>query len=125
MRKALFIVALLAVTSTGLAAQETTTGSIGGRIVDPQGLPIPGVTVTVESPQGARTFVTDSDGRFLAPFLTPGAYTVRAELSGFRPLEQQNVQVRLGQQVSLALTMTVGALTEQVEVRAEVPVINM
>jgi len=124
MRKALLIVALLAISSTGIAAQDTTTGSIGGRILDSQGLPIPGVTVTVGSPQGSHTFVTDSDGRFLAPALTPGVYTIRAELSGFRPLEQQNVQVRLGQQSSLALTMSVGALTEQVEVRAEVPIIN-
>jgi hypothetical protein len=124
MHKALLFIALLAVVSPGLAAQETTTGSLGGRIVDPQGLPIPGATVTVASAQGSQTFVTDSDGRFLAPFLTPGSYTVRAELSGFRPLEQQNVQVRLGQQASLSLTLTVGALTEQVEVRGEVPVIN-
>jgi hypothetical protein len=123
--KALFVVALLAISSTSLTAQETTTGSLGGRIVDPQGLPIPGATVTVASGQGSQTFVTDSDGRFLAPFLTPGAYTVRAELSGFRPLEQQNVQVRLGQQATLALMMSVGALTEQVEVRADVPTINM
>ncbi len=125
MFKALLIVALLAISSAGIAAQDTTTGSLDGRVVDSQGLPIPGATITVASAQGTQSFVTDSDGRFIAPALTPGPYTIRAELSGFRPLEQQNVQVRLGQRVSLSLTMTVGALTEQVEVRGEVPVINM
>jgi hypothetical protein len=124
MYKALLIVALLAISSAGIAAQDTTTGSLDGRVVDSQGLPIPGATITVASAQGTQSFVTDSDGRFIAPALTPGSYTIRAELSGFRPLEQQNVQVRLGQRASLSLTLTVGALTEQVEVRGEVPVIN-
>lgn len=124
MRKALAIAAVLIWSCTAAAAQETTTGSIDGRIVDPQGLPVPGVTVTVSSAQGAQSFVTDSDGRFLAPFLTPGAYIIRAELAGFRPLEQPNVQVRLGQRVTLPLTLPLGELTEQVEVRAEVPVLN-
>jgi hypothetical protein len=124
MSKALAIAAILIWSGVAAAAQETTTGTIEGRILDPQGLPVPGVTVTVSSAQGAQTFVTDSDGRFLAPFLTPGAYTIRAELAGFRPLEQPNVQVRLGQRVTLPLTLPLGELTEQVEVRAEVPVLN-
>jgi hypothetical protein len=124
MYRALMIAALLVSSSASFAAQETTTGSLEGRIVDTQGLPVPGVTVTVSSAQGTQTFVTDSDGRFIAPFLTPGVYNVRAELSGFRPLEQQNVQIRLGQRVTLPMTLSVGAVTEQVEVRGETPVIN-
>ena len=59
-------------------AQETT-GSITGQVVDAQGAAVPGATVTVTGP-GHETFVTDSDGRFFAPFLTPGRYKVRAEL---------------------------------------------
>jgi len=118
------IAVLLAISTATIAAQETTTGSIEGRIVDPQGLAVPGVTVTVSSAQGSQSFVTDSDGRFIAPFLTPGAYTVKAELAGFRPVEQQNVQVRLGQRVTLPLTLPLGELSEQVEVRAESPVVN-
>ena len=47
----LFSVALslsLAVSIAG--AQETTTGTIAGRVIDSQGLPVPGATVTVVSP---------------------------------------------------------------------------
>ncbi len=125
MSRVVSLVALVTLAATTLAAQETTTGSIEGRIVDPQGLAVPGVSVTVSSAQGSQSFVTDSDGRFVAPYLTPGAYTVRAELAGFRPIEQQNVQVRLGQRVTLPLTLPLGELSEQVEVRAESPVINV
>src|SRR5919107_3212266 len=97
-------------------AQESTTGSIGGQITDQQGLPLPGATVSVAAAQGTQTFVTDEQGRFFAPFLTPGTYTVRVELQGFRAAEQRNVEVRLGQRAELGLKMTLGGLSETVEV---------
>ena len=102
------LVALAIAIAAPLAAQESTTGAIEGQVVDAQGLPIPGATVTVTSPQGARTFITDADGRFLAPFLTPGTYTVGVELAGFQPTRMDDVQVRLGQRTTLGqLTLRV------------------
>jgi carboxypeptidase family protein/TonB-dependent receptor-like protein len=113
----LFIVAVTA------AAQETT-GSIEGQVVDAQKLPVPGAAVTITTPQGPRSLMTDSDGRFRAAFLTPGDYGLRVTLQGFRPLERQNITVRLGQRVELALTLEVGALTEAVRVTAAPPVVD-
>ena len=77
------LVMALLLASVSLYAQETT-GTVRGRIVDAQGLAIPGVTVTATGAQGAKTTVTDGEGRFNIPFLTPGSYTVRAELQGFK-----------------------------------------
>ena len=74
-----FIVAVMPV-----LAQETT-GSLRGRVVDAQGLAVPGVTVTATGPQGAKTAVTDSDGRFSVPFLTPGSYTYALSCRASRP----------------------------------------
>ena len=126
MRSQYVLLALLLVLggSVAAAAQETTTGSIGGRVVDAQNLPVPGATVTIVSPQGDRTFTTDSDGRFLAPFLTPGAYEIKVELQGFRPLDRKGIQLQVGQRIELPLGMTVGALTETVQVTGETPVID-
>ncbi|HTI37408.1 MAG TPA: TonB-dependent receptor [Vicinamibacterales bacterium] len=98
-------------------AQESTTGTIAGQVTDEQGLALPGVTVTVESGQGAKTFTTDDQGRFTAPFLTPGVYTVRTELQGFKPAEQRNIEVRLGQTAPINFRMSVGGVTETVEVK--------
>jgi hypothetical protein len=109
---------------TGLAYAQGTTGTINGRIVDPQGLAVPGATVTVTGPQGARTTVTDSTGRFTVPFLIPGTYNVKAELQGFKTIEQNNITVRLEQTVDLPLTMQVGGLTETVEVTGASPVVD-
>lgn len=111
-------------TLTGVAAAQGTTGTISGRIVDPQGLAVPGSTVTVTGPQGARTTVTDGGGRFTVPFLTPGTYAVRAELQGFKTIEQRDIVVRLEQTVDLPLTMQVGGLTETVEVTGASPVVD-
>ena len=113
-----------AFTLVGGAAAQETTGTISGRIVDAQGLAVPGATVTVTGPQGARTIVSDAEGRFNAPLLTPGQYSVRAELSGFRPVEQREITVSLGQTVDLNLQMQVGGLTETVEVQASAPIVD-
>ena len=85
---------------------------------------MPGVTVTATGPQGAKTVVTDAEGRFSVPFLTPGAYVVRAELAGFKAVEQPNVTVSLGQNVDLSLKMEVGGLAETVQVIGASPIVD-
>ena len=115
--------ALLAASTAGVLAQDTT-GTITGRVVDPQGLVVPGATITVIGQQAPRVVVSDGKGRFTAPFLTPGTYTVRAELQGFRPHELRNVEVRLAQTVDVDLALTVDALTDTVVVVPTVPVID-
>ena len=95
---------LVLTTAPAVAAQETTTGSLAGRVTDAQGLAVPGASVTIVSPQGDRSVTTDTDGRFLASFLTPGSYEVKVELSGFSSLDRQNIQVRVGQRVEVPLS---------------------
>jgi hypothetical protein len=126
MRRQLVWALLLVVASFGLAsAQETTSGSIAGTVVDAQGAPVPGATVSITSNQGTKTFVTDSNGRFFAPYLTPGRYAVKVELSGFSPIEQKNIDVHLGQRLELpGLTLKVGGLQEVVEVVGAAPTID-
>ena len=106
--------AFLAASATGVLAEETT-GTITGRVVDPQGLAVP-ATITVIGQQGPHVVVSDGNGRFTAPFMTPGVYTVRAELQGFRPHELKNAGLRLAQTVDVELALTVDALTDTVVV---------
>jgi carboxypeptidase family protein len=124
-RRALLVLAVCLV-SVGIArAQETTSGTITGQVVDAQGLAIPGATVTIMSPQGERTFVSDAEGRFYAPFLTPGRHTVRVELQGFRPTTVGPLDVQLGQRLTVpAITLRVGAISEQIEVIGAPPVVD-
>lgn len=126
MTKFRFIGALaLILAFAGVAtAQETTSGSISGEVRDTQGAAVPGATVTLTSAQGSKTLVTDSQGRFFAPFLTPGTYGVKVELTGFSPVERKNVAVRLGQRVELEFSLKVGDLQEVVEVVGAAPVVD-
>jgi outer membrane receptor protein involved in Fe transport len=110
--------------SVGSAVAQETTGTISGIVRDPQGLAVPGATVTITGPQGTKTSVTEASGRFTAPFLTPGTYTVRSELQGFKPIERQGIVVGLGQTVELDLRTEVGGLAESVTVAAESPIID-
>lgn len=66
-----------------VVAQSIPTATVTGKVTSDQS-PLPGVTVTVTSPnlQGARTAVTSAAGDYLVPFLPPGEYTVAFELEG-------------------------------------------
>jgi hypothetical protein len=119
-----FLVAF-ALAVTGLASAQETTGSLQGQITDQQGLAVPGATVTITGPQGARTFTTDGEGRYIAPFLTPGTYTVRAELQGFKASEQANVVVALAQRREVNVRLETGGLTETVQVIGATPTIDV
>jgi hypothetical protein len=126
MRKALLLGVALALAFTGAAyAQETTSGTIAGQVLDPQGAAVPGATVTVISPQGEKTYTTDGEGHFIAPFLVPGMYDVRVELTGFKTVEQKGIMVRLGQRSRLDFTLAVSQVQETVEVVGASPVIDL
>jgi hypothetical protein len=115
----------LAVASAPAVAQ-VQRGSILIRAVDAQGGVMPGATVTLTSSilPGAIVGVTDSAGTYRSPSLSVGTYTVKVALQGFQTLNRENVVVIQNQTVSLDLTMKVGAMTEQVTVTAESPVVD-
>ena len=117
------LAALTLTVSTTVVAQETT-GTIRGRVVDPQGLALPGVTITVTGPQGVKTAQTDTEGRFSVAFLTPGPYAVRGELQGFKVREQQGVNVSLGQTVDVPMSLELGGVSETVNITGSVPIVN-
>ena len=104
-RWVVLVLAFLGCVIAGAAAAQDTGGTLAGRTVDAQGLPLPGVAVTATGAQGAKTAVSDADGRFTVPFLTPGSYAVHVELQGFAPIDRTDVQVRLGQRIDLPLTL--------------------
>jgi outer membrane receptor protein involved in Fe transport len=123
MRQLAIIIAVFLAGTISVFGQETT-GTMTGQVVDDQGLAIPGATVTVTGTQGAKTVITDGEGRFDVPFLTPGKYAVKAELPGFQTAEQHDITIGLGQTVNLPLKMQVGGLTENIQVVGAPDIIN-
>ncbi len=108
--------------ATPAFAQGNPTGGVEGKIVDPDGLPLPGVTVTAASPalQGVRTAVTSPNGDYLIPFLPPGTYTLTYEMSGFQTTTREGLAVLIAENLRLDLKMALAGITESVEVTAAV-----
>ena len=123
-RSVITLAALLVLASLSTVFAQETTATIAGRVTDPQGLAVPGVTVTVTGQQGSKTAVTDSEGRFQVPYLVPGPYAVKAELQGFKTVQQPGIMLRLGQTLDVPLTMQVGGVSETVNVQGSAPVID-
>jgi hypothetical protein len=117
----LFILALV----WPLTAQERT-GNIYGRVVDTDGNPLPGVTVTLTGSKTAPlTAITSAEGRFRFISLPPASdYAIKVELEGFKTVVRENIIVVVGRNVDLTLTMEMGALEEEVTVIAETPVVD-
>src|SRR6266545_3922023 len=120
--RVLLAVALIVAAGAGVAAQGNPTGTISGRVTDPDGLSVPGVLVTVASPvlQGARTATTSTNGDFIVPFLPAGDYEVKFELQGFSTLTRTNVSVNMAAARTLDVTLMLAAVSETVTVSAQV-----
>lgn len=104
-------------TLTSVASAQSTTGTISGRVVDQQGLSLPGVSVTVASPnlQGVRLAVTSENGDYILAQLPSGSHTVTFDLAGFQRIERQ-VNLAPTQVLPLEITMGLQALSEVVQV---------
>jgi hypothetical protein len=114
---------LVAFVACGAAAQ-TLTGTISGRVTDEQGGVLPGVTVTLTGKTGSQTQPTDSKGEFRFLGLAPGMYSIKAELQGFRPKEQQGIEISVAKTAVVNLAMAVGGLSETVDVVANAVTID-
>ena len=116
-----FTVLALVLFAGGTAFAQTTSGSISGSVVDAQGQVVPGadVVATNQQTQEVRRTVTNEVGLFAFPALQPGPYTIRAELSGFRPIEIRDNMVLATNRLAIPpLRLEVGTLAEAVTVSA-------
>lgn len=111
------LLSLVLLAALPLSAQTNPTGIISGKVVDPDGLAVPGATVTLESPalQGSRTAQTSTNGDYIIPFLPAGEYTVTFTLPGFRTVKQ-TTRVSPSETVTINPTLAVSTVSETVTV---------
>src|SRR6516165_10662165 len=106
-------------------AQRATSGTVIGKITDSSGAVMPGVTVSLQSPEALGQFsaVTDSQGQYRVNNLPPATYDVRAELSGFQTVVRK-APVRLNAVTEVDFTLSVGSVAETVTVTADSPIVD-
>lgn len=128
-RLVLLATLLVFVTSLAPAAwaqTQATSGNLQGVITDPDGEPLPGVTVTaVNQDTGlTRTAVTSVTGTYRIPLLPTGNYTITAELTGFQAVEFPDIRVSLGSAVDVDINLQVANVQEVLIVTGQAPVIE-
>jgi hypothetical protein len=113
--------------SAGAALAQENSAEIRGRALDAQDAVLPGVTITATNQATGifREAVTNADGTYFIPALTPGQYEIAAALSGFKRHAQRDVRLDLGRTTTLDVRMELGALTETVNVSAATPLVDL
>ncbi len=97
---------------TGIAAGQTTFGTITGIVTDPSGAVVPGakVSITNEHEGTVRQITTGSTGVYTAPNLAVGSYRLQVSAAGFATYEASGLTLSSNQvlnaDVHLALTQS-------------------
>ncbi len=119
------LAAVLFLPAPALAQQGTA--ELRGRITDPQGGVLPGVSVVVRDQDSGmfRETLTNDDGTFFVSALRPGRYEVTAGLTGFTKYVQPGVVVQVGKTTGLEIMLQVGGLNEEVVVTSDAPLVDV
>ena len=119
----LLLVAALLATSPALAQ---STATLQGTVTDAKGAVLPNATVIVRnrSTSSERTTQADSNGNYQVAALPVGVYSVEVQVQGFKTQVADQVTLEVAKTVVQNFQMDVGAISEQVLVSSDVPVIE-
>ncbi|MES1241175.1 MAG: TonB-dependent receptor [Acidobacteriota bacterium] len=117
---------LLFLANPALAQTLASGGAIEGTVRDETGAVLPGATVTVlnEETGTSRTTATDGAGVYRAPLLPVGTYEVSAVLDGFQTVRRPHLELGVGQQLTVDLTLGLAGVEASIEVTAQPPILE-
>jgi len=117
------VAAVLLLVGGGAAFAQLQTGNLYGKVVDEQGSALPGVTVTLSGEGAPAVQVTDAQGAFRFPGLSPASYKLKAELEGFSTIEYPNVVINIGRNTQIEVTLS-AAVEDVITVLGETPLLD-
>lgn len=105
---------------------QTFTATLSGRVTDPSGGAVAGAKVTIHNigTNQEHSVTTTSDGNFVLPLLPPGEYLLTVELTGFKREVRSGITLQVGQQVGLEIKLSLGNVSEVVQVSEDVPLVQ-
>jgi hypothetical protein len=114
---------LLFITSLAFSAD---TGSLRIHVSDLEGSPLPGVEVTISSPDmmSTKSLISDEKGQALFVRLFPAVYEVKTKLEGFQTMISQNIAVRLNEETAVQVKMKMIPIEESMTVTAQYPPVD-
>jgi hypothetical protein len=113
-------VSLLAVS----AFAQFQTGNIYGKVQAKDGTALPGVTVVLSGVGAPQTAISDAQGdvRFIS--LSPGTYTLKADLAGYGTSTRAGITVNVGRNSDVTMTLN-PSVAESITVTAEAPLLDV
>src|SRR5437867_6384146 len=99
-------------------------GNIYGKVQAKDGSVLPGVTVTLTGVGAPQVSVTDALGNYRFLNLSPGTYSVKAELAGYGTATRSGVGVRVGSNSDVTMTLN-PSVSESITVTAEAPLLDV
>lgn len=99
---------------------QTTSTSILGTVADSTGSVIAGAKVTLTNVRTAvkAETTTTSTGDYAFPLIDVGEYEVAVEVSGFKSETRKGVVVQINEKVRVDFGLSIGQVTERIEVTA-------
>src|SRR5213594_1751232 len=118
--------AALVLTCARVVDAQAVKGALLGNIVDSSGLALPGVTVTITEVNTNISYsaITNESGNYVFSNLKDGTYHVSGELSGFRRVVRDGVDVPVNATLRVDLKLEVGAIEESITVVGESPLLQ-
>ena len=110
----------------GLVVAQSSTGTIVGTVSDSSGALLPNTKISLRhlATGEIREVAANERGEFNAPVLRIGDYSISVSLEGFKTEVISPIAVRVDQTVTLPIALTVGSITESVEVTAATPLVD-
>ncbi len=111
----------------GLVLGQVTTATLRGRVLDPQGAPVPAASVTVTREDNAisRKATTGADGTFVIANIPPTTVDVVVSATGFSEARRKGIVLEVGGTSALDIELTVGAVQETVNVKSTVASVDI
>src|SRR5437667_2965193 len=109
-----------------LPAFPQTAAGVTGAVTDESGGRVAGVTVIITNVETTlqRETVSDDSGFYQFPVVQPGSYSVTAKKAGFRQVTREGLCMDVKRRARVDFTRQVGTITETVEVKAAVPLVE-
>src|SRR5213594_2771145 len=124
---AFFVLTLaLGLASSGWGQSQITAGTVQGDVLDEKGGSVAGATVEAKNlaTNFVQTDTTNTDGHFAFLSLASGRYTLTISKSGFATIVQENINLTVGQTITLPVTMKVSSVAQQIVV-SDVPIVEV
>lgn len=106
---------------------QVVGGTLSGIVTDPTGAALSDSSVTVHNDEtgNERRLTTGPDGRFSAPSIPIGTYTITVEHEGFSVQHRTDIPLTVGQSKQIDIQLTVDAVQQQVSVEDTPAVVNL